>query len=338
MPVYVKSVGLPLRPVTLDVGLDAAGIVALADITTVQQRTALAGTAVLLDALVLCPGIHMQQQAPKLNHGEYPACAALTSGYVFRIENSATVYYLQQVGRTGHLTTLTVSRPIPGEGRFLAAVFPYHNMTPTSSLTYGLIILLTITIIILIGLSEDWWGISVVALLILSRLCNIVVIRRRSEPGWAGAPEPGQQGDLLVLLSQDRWIRIQGGVDDLKLVTSGQWLRDQTRTESWATALATVVVYLDAALVSNLTQLSKILLLVLLIASVGLLAIANSATKDLQMHGRIVSVVGPRKPYQRRLHLANELIAETGRDDWAVRLGMIVKNGCQCNDAMRATM
>lgn len=328
----------PLRPVMLDVGLDAAGIVALADLTTIQQRTALTGNAVFLDALVLCPGIHMQQKSPELNLGEYPACAALTTGYVFRIENSAMVYYLQQVSKTGQLTTLVVSSMNSKDDDLLSAMFSHHNITPTSSLAYGLIVSLTAVVIIFIGLSEDWWGIVVLGLLILARLCNIVVIRRRSKPTWVGACEPGVNGDLLVLLSQDRWVRIQGTVDDLKLVTSGQWLRDETRTESWATALATLIVYLDAALVSNLTKLSQILLLVLLTASAGLLAIANSATKNLQMHGKIVSVSGDPKPYNRRLELAYELIAETGRDDWAVRLGMIVKNGCQCNDATRATM
>src|SRR3954463_11983732 len=72
--------------------LDAAGLVALADITTAQERTALTGTSSLLDLLVLVPGIHLQQNATELNRGEYPACAALTTGYVFRIENPATVY------------------------------------------------------------------------------------------------------------------------------------------------------------------------------------------------------------------------------------------------------
>ncbi|KAI0505323.1 hypothetical protein F5B22DRAFT_661635 [Xylaria bambusicola] len=211
-------------------------------------------------------------------------------------------------------------------------------MTPISSVAYGLSVSLTIVVIILMGIFEDWWGIAVIGLLVLTRLCNTIVIRRRSKPGWSGAPEPGRNGDLLVLLSQDRWIRIQGTVDDLKLVTSGQWLRDETIAESWATALATVIVYLDAALVTNLKQSGQILLLVLLIASAGLLAIVNGTTKDLQMHGKIVSVLGKPKPYNRRQELADELIKETGRDDWAVRLGMIVKNGCQCNDAMRVTM
>ncbi|KAM7204882.1 hypothetical protein V8F33_001471 [Rhypophila sp. PSN 637] len=336
MPVLKKDAPIPIQPATPDVALDAAGIVALADLATVQERTVLTGTAVYLDALVLCPGIHMQQSAPELNLGEYPACAALTTGYVFRIENSAMVYYLQQIGRTGQLTTLNV---LPGKtSGFWSALFSHQNATPVSALAYGLIIPLTLTVLVLLGLAEDWWGIVVIMLLVISRLCNIVVIRRRSLPGWAGAPEPGVQGDLLVLLSRDRWIRIKGLVDDIKLVTSGQWLRDQTRVESWVTALATVLVYLDAALASNLTQFGKILLLALLIGSVGLLAIANSATKELLMHGKVVKLVGERKKYDRRLTLAEELIAETKRDDWAIRLGMIVKKGPLTHDDMRATM
>lgn len=78
--------------------LDAAGIVALADIKTIALRTALTGTSAYLDTFVLCPGIHRQQSAPELNGGEYPACGAMTSGYVFRVENPATVLYLQKVG------------------------------------------------------------------------------------------------------------------------------------------------------------------------------------------------------------------------------------------------
>ena len=118
---------------------------------------------------------------------------------------------------------------------------------------------------------------------------------------------------------------MKGAVDDLKAVTSGQWLRDETPIESWVTALVTVVVYLDAALASNVKQFGKILLLSLLIGSAALLAIANVATHELQMHGNIVKVEG-RKKYARRLELAKELIIETKRDDWAVRMGMIVTN------------
>lgn len=65
---------------TPKISLDAAGLVALADLSTLQARTALTGTSTLLDLLVICPGIYLQQKAINLNEGEYPACGAMTSG------------------------------------------------------------------------------------------------------------------------------------------------------------------------------------------------------------------------------------------------------------------
>ncbi|KAE9574490.1 hypothetical protein CGMCC3_g9421 [Colletotrichum fructicola] len=85
-----RSLGASITPGTPEMSLDAAGLVALADLTTVQKRTALTGTSSLLDSFILCPGMHMQQDSTSLNGGEYPACGALTSGYVFRVENPAT--------------------------------------------------------------------------------------------------------------------------------------------------------------------------------------------------------------------------------------------------------
>ena len=54
-----------------NISLDAAGLLALADLSTIADRTALTGGASFLDALVLCPGIHRQQTATELNKGEY---------------------------------------------------------------------------------------------------------------------------------------------------------------------------------------------------------------------------------------------------------------------------
>ena len=132
-----------------------------------------------------------------------------------------------------------------------------------------------------------------------SRACNIVVIRRRAICGWSGVSERGAQGDVLILLSQDRWIRMRGAVDDVKKVMSGQWLRDEKQFESWITALATVLVYLGAALAGSAQQLGKILLICLLVGSVRLLAVANVKTTELQIHGNTVKVVGERKKYGR---------------------------------------
>ena len=307
--------------------LDAAGLVALAELTTIGQRTALTGTGALLDTLVLCPSIQRQQAATELHGGEYPAVAAMTSGYVFRVENPATVLFLQKISLTAHLTTLSVTNIGIQRSRvaqLCSVFFSFENATLTSSIAYLTAACLTPVVLVFFVISEDWWGFFVIFLLIFARLCNTIIIRRRSRVGWKGASEPGVYGDLLVLLSQDRWVRMRGAVDDLKTVTSAQWLQEMTFIESSVAAFATVLVYLDAALASNLKQSGKVLLLVLLIVSAGLLAIANVRTDKLQMHGNIIKVDGPRKSYGRRRDMADELIKETGRKDWAIRLGMII--------------
>lgn len=321
------TTGIKIQPKTPAMSLDAAGLIALADLSTIQQRTALTGTSSLLDLFVLVPGIHLQQTATGLHNGEHPACGSLTSGYVFRVENPATVYYLQKVGRTGCLTTLEVSKLTDAKWwtRIASNFFPLHNTNLVSTAAYFTAVVWGIAVVILLAMTRDWWGIGVVTILMLSRAINSFVIRRRSKSRWFGASEDNATGDLLILLSQDRWIRMKGDVNHLKAVTSGQWLRDETTLESRFTAVATVIVYLGAALASNIEQFGKLLLICLLIGSVGLLAVANTATNELQMHGHLVKVVGQPKLYKRRLDLANELIAETKRDDWAVRMGMIIK-------------
>lgn len=324
----------PSTPATPNVSLDAAGLVAVADLTTIQERTVLTGNATLMDVFILCPGLHMQQKSTALNAGEYPACGNMVSGYVFRVENPATVYYLQRVGKTGHLTTLHVSKigttvnRLNGRRSWYSqvrtALIPHFETSYAAGFVYLVAALWGLAVLILMGVMHDWWGLGVVIMLMIARLGNLIIIRRRAEPGWFGASEPGVDGDLLVLLSQDRWVRIQGAVDHLKAVTSGQWLRDPTMRESWVTAFATMVVYLAAALVSNATQFGKILILVLLGGSVALLAIANSLTDKLLMHGYVIQKAdGEPKKYRRRVELAHDLIKEMGRDDWAIRMGMI---------------
>jgi len=142
-----------------------------------------------------------------------------------------------------------------------------------------------------------------------------LIIRRRSQIGWKGVPEPGAKGDLLILLSQVLWIRMQGSVDDLKAVTSGQSMRDMTFAESSFAGAATMLVYLDATLVSYAQQAGKIIIVVLLLLSAGLLGFSNSKVKAFQMFGRSIKVVGEPKAYKRRLLLAEELIKSTRRDD-----------------------
>jgi hypothetical protein len=298
---------LPLHPTTL---------LLLAPLLTIPTRTALTGTSSYFDIFVLLPGLHKQQLAPQLSNHEYPAVAALTTGYVFRVENQATVYYLQRVGRTGALTTLDVGR---GEGGWNGQA---GNLL--SAVAYLSCVLLTFATLAFLVLCGDHWGLIVMLNLMFARLLNVLVIRSRARAGWHGQPEPGVKGDLLVLLSQDRWVRLQGAVDDLKAVTSGQWLRDET---FFLESVATLLVYTDAALVSGMTESGKWVLFVLLVASTGLLAIANELTVNFCMHDCTVSVKN-RRHFGRRLELVETLRQEKDRNVDAmesafVQMGMV---------------
>ncbi|KAB8255645.1 hypothetical protein BDV32DRAFT_154057 [Aspergillus pseudonomiae] len=305
--------------------LNLAGIIFLADLPIIAQRTALTGGATFLDTFVLCPGLHRQQVAADVHGGEYPAVAAMTTGYVFRVENPATVNFLQRVGRTGQLTTLSVTNIHNSKqgllSRFLSSIDSYMSVGAVAA--YLLAVGSTVAVTSFLILTEDWWGLLVIAILMLTRFINMLLIQSRSRAGWSGASEPGVVGDLLVLLSQDRWVRITGYVDDLKAVTSGEWLRDMTWVESAISGFTTLLVYLNVALLSNAKLSGQVMLLLLFVGTAGLLGLVNMFRQGLQMHANLVTVDGARRQYRRRLDLAEALIKETGRDDWAVRLGMI---------------
>ena len=303
--------------------LDGAGLIALADLETVPRRTALLGMAPLVEALLLCPGMHRQQKAPDLSKAELPPTAAMTTGYVFRVENQATVAYLQNIGVTGQLVTLKVEKCEQTQFSWLWT----NVFGPSSSIISLLLVAIassaTVLLLILLWHMGDRWGLGIIMTLMLSRSLNVYILHQRLRPSWHGVSEPGVQGDLLVLLSQDKWIRVQGQVDALKTVTSGQWLKDMTFLESSLEAIATIIVYLSAVLAVNATRPCKVLLMALLLGSAGLLGMSNHQTRCFYMHGHIVEPLGKPKPYARRLDLAKEMVKETGRRDWAIDLGMM---------------
>ncbi|KZT22976.1 hypothetical protein NEOLEDRAFT_572957 [Neolentinus lepideus HHB14362 ss-1] len=296
------------------ISLDAAGLVALADLKAIDYRTALTGTSSWQDILFLAPGIHCQQHASGVNEGEYPMAGSLTTGHVFRIENQATVSFLQRVGKTGHLTIVQVDPNNSETG----SSFRDHIIW----LLYLAGILQTIIVLFLSIRIRDWWAFAVVMMLIIARFCNVLVIRRRSELGWKGAKEPGKNGDLIIILSQDRWIRMEGSLDDLKAVTAGQWLRELSAVESFIVGFGTLLVYASAALASNASKVGSVLIACLLMVSVACLGLCNSLTKTQEMFGRTLRREGDRKPYDRRLDLVKALIEISKRHDWAVNLGL----------------
>jgi len=94
--------------------LSAAGLLALADLSTIAQRTAIAGGSSWLDSLLLAPGLHYQQAADELARGtgEQGVTAVETDpdGRVVThtINNAATAAYIRRVAKPGELITLDV--------------------------------------------------------------------------------------------------------------------------------------------------------------------------------------------------------------------------------------
>lgn len=283
-------------------------------------RAALRGRPSYWDAFALCLGMQTPLSPKTLNEGEYPAVAAMTTGYVFRVENEMMVSYLLRVSRTGHLVTLDVVSASVGESE--------RRYTKP----HGLISLWITTVLLYCGagkrVNADWLFVSTVSLLLLSRIFAIISLRARAGPSWHGAPEPGVKGDLLILLSQDRWVRMRGLVDDLKAVTSGSCLREPKypilmQAFEWT---ACVLVYLATVLLGNARWENRIVLVLNLLISHGTLVLSNAVTKELKLNDRTVKMSdkeGGSMSYDRRLDLARQLIKETGRSDWAIRLGMI---------------
>ncbi len=328
--------------------LESAGLVALADLSTVAVRTALMGTASWLDILVLAPGMHQQQSADEVNRGEFPQTGSLVSGYVFRIENPATVSYLQRIGRTGQLVTAVVeSKSFPSNAPIIPYFSPknqtFYNAGVSAALLYLLCPALTIVVLALVGSIRDWWALGVLGMLVLSRIINVIVIKRRIRDSrrWKGAEEKDRQEVLLVVLSQDRWIRVEGQLSDVKQVTAGQWLRDEDRVESLAVGIATLLVYAAAALAGNASTVGSLVIAWLLLCSVALLALCNSFTDRLQMYDCIVRGEKGTKTYDRRLAMVEELIEEEVRlwnndlviksedrepGDWAVDMALIKRS------------
>ncbi|KAK4940758.1 hypothetical protein LTR10_019151 [Elasticomyces elasticus] len=275
-------------------------------LTPLHTYTALSGRPTWLDSLIYCLGMQTPLAPSSLNEGEYPAVAAMTTGYVFRVENQATVMYLQRIGQTGHLTTLDVSPVVAGAKRA-------RNGPGWYTIMYLPLIVPAHALLVRAQLASDRFFLMSTLLLLLSRLLSVASLRARTLPSWHGEPEPGVKGDLLVLLSEDRWVRMKGLVDDLKAVTSGKWF-------------SRLLVYIAVVILANATDRGKIALVLCTFIAHGVLAVHNGLGKELVMNGRVVKVsdaVGSVKKYPRRLVMARELVEETGRSDFAIRLGMI---------------
>jgi hypothetical protein len=304
------------------ISLDAAGLVALADLKIIQTRTALTGTSSYFDVLLLAPGIHCQQHADEVNGGEYPQAGELNkNSYLFRIENPATVSWLQGISKPWHLTEVTVKACDTSNG-WLGRVIHHEDVLPT--LLYSTGLMATVMVITLLIIIHDWWRMGVLLMLVTARLVNTRIIKQRSEAGWKGIIMPdNRKSDLLIILSQDRWVRIRGRNQSVKKARAGCWLRDMTVAEKFGTGVATILVYASAALAGNASTVGSLMIACLLLFSAGLLGLVNSITEDLHMFGQVCKTKGSPIPYLRRIDMVDALIKETGTDEWAVSMNLI---------------
>ncbi|KAJ3524117.1 hypothetical protein NM688_g8616 [Phlebia brevispora] len=304
------------------INFSLAGLLALADISTIKQRIALQGSSYILDTLLLVPGIHTQQEAPKVNGGELPKTCAMTTGYVFRTENQATVNYFQKIAKKGSLTTVEVESE---KDRFplFRVLFPIGDTIP--SLLYFAGISLTVTSLSLLILFRDFWAMGILLILMFSQLVNTVLTRRRAQIGWKGQLEPGVHGDLLIVLEDDACIRMRGLTDDLKAVTAGQWMRELNTIEGYLSSSATMLVYIAAALSPNSSAKGGLCLAVLLLTSVAMLGLCNTMTQELHMFGRRVHIVEGPKKYKSEKEMVAALLKEPTMKctSWVISMGFV---------------
>lgn len=326
------------------VSLSAGGLLALADLSTVAQRTAITGGSSWLDSLLLAPGLHYQQAAdelvkwsastatafadagtgpgagvePGVTRGDGSGEPGIQTRTSFRINNAATILYLQKIARPGQTVTLDVGT-IPAirqrlrirrsESGLHATVWAVDDLPDLGWLSHVLYLIspvLTIAAIVLVILFQDWWTLASLLALMLSRILNIYIIKQRSKPHpLPNTPplpfhpfpsdrhpqhNPNTITSLLISLSDSSScsIRLRGLSEDLYAITATAWLRSKTHIEGYLEATAKLLVYMVAAFSGNMTQVGAMIMMVLLLATAGLLALSNANAKMFRVNGRVV--------------------------------------------------
>lgn len=173
--------------------LSAAGLLVLADLSTIAQRTALRGGSSWFDGLLLVPGLHYQQAADELARGEGATILIAvedpgSDGTVVRhrIVNQAVVNYVLRVAKDGETVLLDVGelpkRPRnKGTSKSQRAVLyageeadHREELTWTAHLLYLASPVLTCIAVVLIILLADCKSISRLAQTDCLGLCPII--------------------------------------------------------------------------------------------------------------------------------------------------------------------
>ncbi|OTA77507.1 hypothetical protein M434DRAFT_87614, partial [Hypoxylon sp. CO27-5] len=289
--------------------LSASGLLALADLGTIANRTRIVGGSSWLDALLLAPGLHYQQAADALTgHTESYSAVELYEGQqtsTYNIANPATRHYLERVGLAGRRVTVDVGmmpernyyfgsrRQGPGQR---ATIWKDQgaDLGWVSHVLYLASPVLTIAAFVFMILLREWWGVASLLALMVSRLLNIWVIKQRSQPPETPTPPPNPDvssilTEYLVDLGHGRSVCMRGMAEDLQAITTTSWLRAKTHLDGYLEAAAKLIVYMVAAFSGNMTQVGSIIFMVLLLVTAGLLGLSNAHAKTFKMHGRLAT-------------------------------------------------
>lgn len=297
------------------IALSASGLLALADLSTIANRTAITGTSTWLDMLVLAPGLHNQQRADTLSDLPNPLSQPLLTTSTHRpitLTNTATIRYLARLGAGTRPITLRVGSPRTQSLRTTVSTASLRRVrqSPRPSLVapllYVIALCLTVGAMAIMVLTRDWWGVAILSALMLARALNIWIIRSRishgapasaptsaptSAPPGSPPPTPVEPESWKVKIDGEREICLHGMADDLEALTGGIWMRGKTAVEGYAEAAAKLIVYLVAAFSGNMHQTGDMVLLLLLLFSAGLLALSNSREDRFWMNGRSAVII-----------------------------------------------
>ncbi|KAK0628187.1 hypothetical protein B0T17DRAFT_588385 [Bombardia bombarda] len=375
------------------VSLSAGGLLALADLSTVAQRTAITGGSSWLDVLLLAPGLHYQQAADELSRWSGGATRIVDAiedyngkATTFRVNNAATALYIRRIARPGQVVTLDVGAlPIRtkrkrgvryllkrSESGMHATVWTEDDLSDLGWLSHLLYLtspVLTVAALVLVILFQDWWTLASLLGLMLSRILNIWVIKQRTNPlpGNPDAAGGGSQAqpstpphpatpptsndndndnnnsdhlhdrltEYIVSLKDgnlDCAVKLRGMSADLQAVTVDAWLRSKTHIEGYLEAAAKLCVWLVAAFSGNMTQVGAIIMMVLLVATAGLLALSNANAKSFTTNGRVTAPESLLKAAAAKGKILR------GVDGGGAVVGGVVKNGWVMTDIARSLL
>ncbi|RYP13597.1 hypothetical protein DL767_010669 [Monosporascus sp. MG133] len=301
----------------------AGGLLALADLGTIAERTAIVGGSSWLDSLILAPGLHYQQAADALAGrlmASYDAVEIYEGKTLLRcsVTNPATIRYLQRLASSGQRVVVDVGA-VPHRSHFFsyrgrrrgvgqrATIWADDRDLDLGLLSHVLYLaapVLTVVAFVFMILLQEWWGIALLLALMFSRALNIWAIKQRAKQPVSVPTPPSSTPDLgnllteyVVDLGHGRSVSLRGLAADLQAITTGTWLSAKTHVQDYLEAIAKVTVYLVASLSGNMTQAGNIIFMALLLVNAGLLGLSNAHAKTFRMHGRIAAPTTDRLPY-----------------------------------------